>query len=553
MFAFIRRHQALGFIFIALVIVSFVIFFSPTSRYGESGTGIRLPTIFGEQVTSDQYLAAAREAQLGFFLQYGRWPSQDSMSRQLGFDVNRETLRRLVLISELRKLHIQASDQAVADQITEYFRDRNTKTFNYQDYERFIRNLSSERVSRADFERFVRHEVCREQLMMVAGLPGDLVTPADAELSFRKENEQVATQLALFSSSNYLAKVTLDPEKLTQFYANRQADYRVPDRVQVSCVKFDLTNYLAEADKALAQVTNLDLDIDKFYRQQGPDAFKDEQGQMLTAEAAKAKIKEAERKRRALMAAQKAANEFANELYKEPPATNSLPKLAAARGFVSNVTEPFSEDELPAGLNVRLNFTKAAFSLTPDEPFATPVAGEDGVYVFALWNRLPSYVPPLDSMRPRLVEDYRRYTAREFARQSGQVFATALTNGLAHGKSFDAVCLEANVIPTKLPPFSQSTRSLPELPRSVSLSELQSMAFELAPDQASDFRPTFDGGLVLQVKSRIPVDEAKVKADLPAYMAQLRQERQVLAFSDWFNHEVQQAGVRITEEPTPTE
>jgi hypothetical protein len=554
MFAFIRRHQAWGFVFIALVIISFVVFFSPTSRYERYARGVRLPVIYGEQVTSEEYLAAAREAQLGFFLRYGRWPSQDSFSRQVGFDLSQETLRRLVLVKKLKKLHIEASDQAVADQIAEYLRDRNTGAFNYQDYERFVRSqLASERTGQADFERFVRHEVCREQLMAVAALAGELVTPRDAEISFRRENEQVDTQLVLFSSSNYLSKVTLDPEKLAQFYTNRQADYRVPERVQVSYVRFDATNYLAEADKALAQITNLDLSIDQFYRQQSPDAFKDEKGQTLTADAAKAKIKEAERKRRALSAAQKAANDFANALYKEPPGTNSLPRLAAALGFESNVTDPFSEDEIPAGLRVRLNFTKAAFSLSADEPFATPVVGEDAVYVFALWNRLPAYVPSLESIRARLVEDYRRYTAAELARQAGEGFAATLTNGLAQGKSFDVVCLEQNVILVKLPPFSRATRSLPELPRSVSLSELQNVAFDLASGQASAFRPTFDGGFVVQVKSRIPVDEARLKADLPGYMAQLRQERQLLAFADWFNHEVQKAGVRIIEGPVPEE
>ena len=253
------------------------------------------------------------------------------------------------------------------------------------------------------------------------------------------------------------------------------------------------------------------------------------------------------------MAAQKAANEFANKLYKEPAGTNSLPKLAAALGLVSVLTEPCSEDEIPSGLKVRPNFTKAAFGLTPDEPFATPVIGEDGVFVFALWKRLPSYVPSLEGIRPRLLDDYRRYTARELARQAGNAFAATLTNGLAQNKSFDAVCLEANVIPLKLPPFALSTRSLPDLPRGLSLGELQNVAFDLTPGQASDFRPAFDGGFVLQVKSRIPVDEAKLKADLPAYVAQVRQERQFLAFNDWFNLEVQKAGVPSTQEPAPTE
>ena len=73
--------------------------------------------------------------------------------------------------------------------------------------------------------------------------------------------------------------------------------------------------------------------------------------------------------------------------------------------------------------------------------------------------------------------------------------------------------------PLKLPPFSLTTRSLPpEWESRVSLSLLKDVAFALAPGKISPFVQTHDGGLILHVVSRQPADEARLKAELPAFI-----------------------------------
>ncbi|MEO8429688.1 MAG: hypothetical protein ABI651_21565 [Verrucomicrobiota bacterium] len=141
--------------------------------------------------------------------------------------------------------------------------------------------------------------------------------------------------------------------------------------------------------------------------------------------------------------------------------------------------------------------------------------------------------------------DYRNTQARELARQAGLNFYNTLTNGLAQGKSFDTVCQEANITPLKAPPFSSKTRVLPEIEGTVSLQELKSAAFNLAPGKASSFVPSRQGGFILYVVARLPVPENQLQTELASQMAEMGRDRRRLAIEEWFNKEMEKAKVKM--------
>jgi hypothetical protein len=49
--------------------------------------------------------------------------------------------------------------------------------------------------------------------------------------------------------------------------------------------------------------------------------------------------------------------------------------------------------------------------------------------------------------------------------------------------------------------------------------------------------PTSDGGFVLQVKSKLPVDQTKLAANLPSFTESLRRTRENEAFNQWLQIE----------------
>jgi len=135
--------------------------------------------------------------------------------------------------------------------------------------------------------------------------------------------------------------------------------------------------------------------------------------------------------------------------------------------------------------------------------------------------------------------DYKYDQGRLLARQAGQALYLSLTNGLAQGKPFSNLCAEANFKMTQLPPFSLSTRTLPDAEDNISLNQLKQLAFSTPVGQVSNFQPTLDGGVIIYVKAKLPLDQTKMSAELPSFVDYVRQTRQNEAFQDWFRKQMQ--------------
>lgn len=525
-----------------MVIISFVIFFSPDAalRGGFSGD---YGSIYDHPITREQFMEARREVELQMLFRLGTWLGHDAFSRQFLDRLDDEVRQRLLLIEKLDQLHILVSDEAAAQWISNLpiFRDPRSKAFSQDRYNNFIKQFlpssPNVRLEEADFDRYVRHAVGIQQLAALFGLSGELVTPRDAEAQYRHEHEEAVAEAAFVSATNFVAGVKADPVELALFYTNRLAVYRIPERVQVSYVKFAASNHLAQADEQLAKEANLNQKLDEIYLEQGPSFFKDANDQPLPEAAAKAKIKQRLRDDLALQAARKSADEFAARLFKLSPARpENLNQLAAKAGLVVRLTQPFTQSDGFKEIGLE-TFNKAAFGLTEEEPFTASIKGEDGVYLIAFHKRFPSEIPSLDSIREQVTADYRRYKALQLAREAGERFHNTFTNGLPQGQSFHALCVAARVEWVKLPPFSLSTSSLPEIERRADMRELQNVAFTLRPNAVSDFARTPDGGFVLYLQKLQPADEAKLKAELPGYLASLRKARLEDAFDEWLRRE----------------
>jgi hypothetical protein len=545
MFQFIRKHQAIGLIFIGIVIVSFVIFFSPTQGGGGGTVTGSLGAIRGDPIDLNEYVAARKEAALAYMLRHqGQWPETGAPD----WDEQREVFNRLFLLDEARRLGIEVPPRVAASRIVEFqfLRDERTGGFNRAAYDQFLASLLTERgITRAEFEQFMRHEIALQHLAQIGGLSGTLVTPREATAQFREANEHFGAQLVIFSASNHLASVDLSPTNVARHYTNRMAEYRIPERLQVRYVKFPATNFLSEADQQLNTNTNLVQILDAEYERRDPASFRDAEGNVMAPEAAKQEIRDLFRQNLALDAARKKANEFANRLYQLDPAAASLNQLAAEMNYQPLTSAPFDQMRPPVDMKVPTTFNRAAFALSPEEPFATPVTGEDAVYVFAFEQRIPSSIEPLENVQSRVTQSLIQTESREMAFQAAREFAAAVTNALAQGKTFEAAAAEAGHTVLTLTNFSRATTIVPGLPPRLTVSELLRTADELAVGQTSGFVPAADGGYVLHLTSREPVPEEVLKEELPEFLDQARQFGRFTAFHEWQRKRFAAADVRI--------
>lgn len=545
MFQFIRKHQAIGLIFIGIVIVSFVIFFSPNQKLDHGGADMgNLGTIAGRPIDRTEFLEVLREARLSQYLREGTWPDRNTRG---GWDEQREVFTRVMLLREARNLGVTVSDDVAAARIVDipYFRDEKTQKFNRAAYDQFLAIIQGENgMARVDFERFMRNEVAIQHLVNIGGMSGSLVPPREAESRYKVGNEHYAAQVVVFSATSHLAQVKLDPAALSQYYSNRLAEYRIAERVQVRYVRFTATNFLAEADQQLGGNTNLSRILDGEYERRGAESFRDPLGNPMTPEAAKADLKEQFRKSITLESARKKAIEFSNRLYQMDAKVESLADLAAKDGLVALISMPFDQFRPPADMRVPTTFNKSAFALSTDEPFAIPITGEDGAYVYAFERRIPAEFQPYEMVKERVTDGYRRTEARRMAEAEGRTFQSRATNELATGKSFEALATEAGLKTISLTNFHRGTAGLSQLGPRLTVNELLRVATEVAPGRASSFVPAADGGFVMLVQAKLPAPDDQVKAEVPQFLEQSRQMGRFAAFMEWERKRYSAADIR---------
>ncbi len=545
MFGTIRKHQKwLWAVIITLTIVSFVIYFGPQSRVDSRARSTNHGSINGQKITDQDFVNAWREIHLHHFVTRGVWPEEDKRSN---FEPDRETYEWLLIVEKQRELGIHVGDEAaqnMARQMIQAFQRSGLSS-----PQLFFDNLAKRGYQVDDFERFVRHFVGLQELRDTVGLSGELIPPDQAKSLFVRDHQEFATEAVFFWSTNYEARVSVTPDMLGQFYSNMVATYRIPERVQVDYVRFDVTNYLAQAQK---QLTNINDIVDLNYQRMGTNLFPEAK----TEDERKAKLREEIIREQALMLARAKATEFANALFAiNPPKAENLKLMAASNNLPVQVSAPFDRDSIPKDLEVRQDFTKAAFALTDDEPYSPPLVGQDGVYIIALNKKIPSETPPLDQIRDRVTSDFKHEQSMRMARQDAAGLVATLTNGIAQGKNFTNICAEANAKPVALPPFSMVTTTLKDVEDVISLNQLKQVAFETSPGKVAPMIPTREGAMVLYVARKLPLDPAREKTEFPAYLTQLRRTRQQEAFGEWLRRQAE-TGLRDTPagqpKPPPT-
>jgi hypothetical protein len=551
----IRKHQNwLWGVVIAATIFSFVYYLSPAQRYG-AGTGFRdgstpdLGSINGEPVTMEQLRNAERECRLIYFLQTHAWPDPSDANKQ----IRHRAEQNLVIQSLLKEYKIIATTDAAARFTKQIFGVPPEQAMPVDKFNDWVQNELMRRgeLNLDDFDRFARHQAAQDYLMSLFGMSGKLITPAEEEFFYRRENEPIATEIASFPVTNFYSTTPPSETNLQDYFTKHEAEYRLPDRVQINYVLFDPSNYMATASKLMG--TNVEEKTAELYHQQGPDAFKDESGKTLSEAEAEARLKKQMLQYASFQEARKAANELLTALSEKhdeahPYTTSDLEKLAKARDLPYKTTEPFDEKNgckdlvLPAKA-MHLLFTLRAEA--PDDPERSllyapaPLLGESNVYVAGLQMRLPSQLQPLAAVRDQVLKDYRDSKALELAKEAGEQFASAVQFGLTQGKSFDAVCAAQKIKPETLPPFALVTTNPPAGLDKLSFQHLQEGVFPVPTEQSTRYIPITDGGLVAYVKARLPVDEVKMKEELPYYLARMREQRQFAAFQEWLTRQLQ--------------
>ncbi|HEX7653741.1 MAG TPA: SurA N-terminal domain-containing protein, partial [Verrucomicrobiae bacterium] len=419
----IRKHSAwLWWIIASLTIISFVVFMSSApTRGGRGGAGGTYGTIYGHELTGEEVARARNDFAIYFLLNYGEWPEK---SRNINaYQIDQQTYVNLLLALKAKAMGVSVPEDAVAEAagrllgapslVRSFGGNGPVPMDKFVEYVLKPKNLTVD-----DFQHSVRFQIAADQLRKTLGLSGALVPPQEASGLYDRENQQAAAQVVFFSSSNYVSKVTVSPAVVAQFYTNRQAAYRVPERMTLNYVYFNVTNYLAQAKAEWAK-TNFDQLVDSLYKQNMATMFKD-----TKADDAKAKIREELVFKRAMADANDQAAAFVTELFAMSPVNpNNLVTLAQKQNLAPKVTAPFAAGNQPVEFANAPNLMRSVYNLNGETPYTDRVMGEDGFYVVGLGQEYPSYNPNYTDIAERVKLDYLNESAAALARQAATNFS----------------------------------------------------------------------------------------------------------------------------------
>ena len=307
MFGTVRKHsQPLWIVIIIMVVISFVVYFTPGydpfENQGGTATEASVELSFArQQVLLDQAITMSQ--QFGGFLPpslnaqvlAGQFRDQD-LNRDGEVDVSGldyAAHMRLLRLRKAKDLGIRASDNMVKARLELMFSNPNDQKFSQDAYTGFLtqyRNaglLGSGDSGEEQFQELIREQITFQQLdNLMTRSVGFFTDEATADQQ-AMDNKLYTAQAVFFSTSNRIDSVTNLASIATNFYPTLIDQYFVQPKRQVAYVLFPVAPYLEDAEKEIKLDDLVKERVDKHMNSTNSvDHFTDANGTKLVAGAA---------------------------------------------------------------------------------------------------------------------------------------------------------------------------------------------------------------------------------------------------------------------------
>ncbi len=257
-----RRHKAWLKWSLALVVLTFVVFYIPdflTTSTGAAPSEV-LADVEGEPITVGTFNRRYQAQLTNYRNAYGG-QMNDQLLKQLGID--KQILNQLVdeeaMVAESRKQGISVSDVEIRERILALpgFQE-NGKFVGEQRY-RQILQFQNPPLTTKDFEASMRRALQIEKLR--TALTGWMsVTDQDVAAEFRKRNEKVKLEVVPVTPAAFKSQVTVTDAELTPYFEKARDKYRIAEKRKI---KYAVLN----VDQVRQTITVPEAEVAAFYQQ----------------------------------------------------------------------------------------------------------------------------------------------------------------------------------------------------------------------------------------------------------------------------------------------
>lgn len=471
MFGTVRKHsQPLWIVIIIMVVISFVVYFTPGFDPFENRGGTATEEDANLSVARQQVLL---ERAMMISQQYGNFlpPSINAQAIAGQFrdrDLNRdgevdvdgldyEAHLRLLRLNKAKTIGVIVSDTMVKARLEQMFSNPNDKKFSKEAYNGFLnqyRNaglLGAGQAGEEQFQELIREQITVQQLDTLMTRSVGFITDEATSGQQAMDNKLFTASAVFFATSNRTDSVTNFASISTNFYQTVHNNYFVPEKRKLAYILFPTAPYLAEAEKQIKLDDLVQARIEKHMSSTNQvDHFTDDNGTKLVAgaaldAAALAEIREAKQpdldtitlpkaKADAIDFSKKIGDELSDWTLATLRAQAQAGQLEVRSAIIGQAN---AEALLPQAV------VQAAFAATapsPNELSTRPVAvpGE-GFYIWGLEEVIPGrsrkYEELTDTEKAEVKKGFIAAEVKKLASEEGNDYRDTLAELAAEGES----------------------------------------------------------------------------------------------------------------------
>lgn len=569
MFGTVRKHsQPLWIVIIIMVVISFVVYFTPGfdpfENQGGTATEANAELSFARQqvlleqaMTMSQQFRGFLPPSLNAQVLAGQFRDQD-LNRDGEVDVSGldyAAHMRLLRLRKAKDLGIRASDNMVKARLELMFSNPNDQKFSQDAYTGFLtqyRNaglLGSGDSGEEQFQELIREQITFQQLdNLMTRSVGFFTDEATADQQ-AMDNKLYTAQAVFFSTSNRIDNVTNLASIATNFYPTLIDQYFVQPKRQVAYVLFPVAPYLEDAEKEIKLDDLVKERVDKHMNSTNSvDHFTDANGTKLVAgaalDAAYSEVRKTQQSSLDAITLPKAkvpTTELRKALFGGEQSEWIIDQLYAKAKAQGLEVQSATTDRANAEALLPQALVDAVFGLNlqPGQlsTSAVEVAGE-GYYVWGLEKliegRPRNYEELTDEEKSEVKEAFIAAEVKKLASEDGNDYRDALAELKADGESVEDFLNDSKQTVISLPAMTLSATDVnaTALEGLATVTEIQSVIGNLErenrslakPNWLSSYNPASTegvGGFIVHV-SKVEDGAAPSPEDLRAFADQQR-------------------------------
>ncbi len=255
-----RRHKGWLKWSLALVVLTFVVFFIPNFTTSGAAPSEMLAEVDGQGITVRQFQRRYTGQLQAYRNAYGAQLSEELL-RQLG--IEQQILQQLVdeeaMVAEARRQGISVTDVEIRERILAIPAFQENGRFVGEVRYRQMLQFNNPPMTTADFEDNLRRAVLVEKLRnAVTGWMS--VSDAEVAQEYRHRNEKVKLDVVPLTPDAFRSQVSVNDADLAGYFEKHKETYRVGEKRTIRYALIDV-------DKVRERVTVPDAEIDAFYKQ----------------------------------------------------------------------------------------------------------------------------------------------------------------------------------------------------------------------------------------------------------------------------------------------